>query len=282
MTAKPWTTTGMLSACAITFIALTAIFLPFPELDLWAAGLFYKGANDFWLRQTEFNAFLNAYVRHGVGYVAVGGFLLFLFLWLTWPLDRIQCLARYGFLFICIILSTGLVVHAVLKDNWGRARPKHVVQFDGEYVFTPPLLPAAQCERNCSFVSGDASVGYVMLALALYATRRRKFWIVLSIAAGLGLGLMRMMNGSHFLSDILYSGVFTCGGVLLLYRWIVEKHWAKDTEPLRRVAGPYLGQVLRPVGNGLRGLWMRTSTPGMRMGLDRAGIRLRRLFEPVV
>ncbi|MDW3206267.1 MAG: phosphatase PAP2 family protein [Alphaproteobacteria bacterium] len=282
MTVRPWTTTGMLKVCAITFVALTIVFLPFPQIDLWVAEIFYKGENDFWLRKTEFNAFLNAYVRHGVGYVAVGGLLLFLFLWLTRPLDRLQKLARYGFLFVCIFLSTGLVVHAVLKDNWGRARPKHVTQFDGEYVFTPPLLPADQCRRNCSFVSGDASVGYVTLALALYATRRRKFWICMSVTAGLGLGLMRMMNGSHFFSDVLYSGVFTCGGVLLLYRWIVEKHWHRDMAPVRRTLGPIVGPVLRPLGRGLKALWLKASTPGMRMGLDRAGIRLRRLFEPVV
>lgn len=271
---REWTTIGMLKICGLCFLALSAIFLPFPEIDLWAAELFYNGNNDFWLRKTLFNAWLNAYIRPAVGVIAVVGLLLYLLLRLTATAARAKRLARYGFLLVSIALASGLVVHAVLKDNWGRARPKHVVEFDGEKIFTPPLLPADQCHRNCSFVSGDASLGYVFIALALYAQRRRKFWISVTVGAGLSLGLMRMMNGSHFLSDILFAGVFTCGTVLLLYRWFVEEYWAADSAPLRR--------VLAPVGKAITALAVTLSTPGMRDGFGRAKIRVKRLVERFV
>ncbi len=223
-----WTTVGMMRVCCVAFIVVTMIFLPYPEIDLWVAEIFYYGNNDFWLRKTEFNVILNDFIRPAVRYVAIGGLLAFLYFWWRAPLDRVRKLARYAFFLICIALASGLVVHAVLKDNWGRARPKHVVQFDGEQVFTPPLLPVNECERNCSFVSGDSSLGFVFLSFALYAARHRRFWISLTVASGLALGLMRMMNGSHFFSDILYSGIFTCFTVLLLYRWFEERRFKQD------------------------------------------------------
>lgn len=225
---KEWSTLFMLAVCLGFGGILAAIFLNFPQIDLWVADIFYKGDNDFWLRKTAFNLWSNEVLRPAIGWIAVGALLTFIIRWLTIPMYRVRSLARYGFFFICVILATGFVVHAVFKDNWGRARPKHVVEFAGNYEFTPPLIIADQCERNCSFVSGDASLGYVFLALALYARRHRKFWILVTIGAGLGLGALRMMNGSHFLSDILFSGVITNGTVLLLYRWLEEKKFRKD------------------------------------------------------
>ena len=234
-----WSTMGMLNVCLGIGVLLASIFLPFPEIDLHAAALFYKGGNDFWLRFTAFNAWSNDFLRPAIGWAAGILLIYFLFRWATIPLARIKELTRLGFFLLCIALATGFVVHAVFKDNWGRARPKHVEIFAGTKEFTPPLLIADQCDRNCSFVSGDASLGYVTLALALMATRRRKLWIAASIGAGLGLGLLRMMNGSHFLSDILFSGVITCGSVLVLYRWVIERKLETDLA--------FLGPILRPV-----------------------------------
>ena len=54
------------------------------------------------------------------------------------------------------------------------------------------------------------------------------------------------------------------------------------SEPLRRALGPVFRPILRPLARGLKRLWLTVSTPGLRMRFDRAGIRLRRLFEPVV
>ncbi len=244
---RDWTTASMLKACAISFILLTAIFLPFPEVDLWVSSLFYNGNNDFWLRTTEFNRVFNDYGRPILRYAGLSILALLVYRFFTLPMDRLRSLARYMFLILCVIVVNGFVIHSVLKDNVGRARPKQVVEFDGSKVFTPPLLPVDQCEGNCSFVSGDAAAGYALLALALYATRRRKFWILASLGAGIALGTMRLINGSHFLSDILFAGVVTCGGVLILYRWIEEKHWRSDLDFLLPIAGT----VVHTIGSRL-------------------------------
>jgi len=259
-----WTTSGMMRVATACFILFAAIFLPFPEIDLLVAEIFYNGNNDFWLRKTQFNVIKNDILRPMVGYIAVAGLLAFLFFWWRAPMDKVRRLARYAFLLVCIALSTGLVVHAVFKDHWDRARPKQVVEFDGERVFTPPLIPVNECERNCSFVSGDASLGFVFMSLALYAANRRRFWIGVTLGAGLFMGSLRMMNGSHFLSDILFSGVFTCFTVLLLYRWFEEKRFKEDVGILYPIFAGAWSIVRRlfellPIPKGMReGLYARS------------------------
>ena len=85
--------------------------------------------------------------------------------WLHWRLPH------WAFLAICLVVGPGLVANTVLKDNWGRARPKHVAEFNGASTFTPPLLPARECHRNCSFVSGEAA----SIFLPFYAAAARGF-----------------------------------------------------------------------------------------------------------
>lgn len=269
-----WTTTGMLKVCAVSFAVLTAIFLPFPRIDYVVAQWFYLGDGQFYLSDSLFTAWKNAYIRPAVGVIAVVGLLYFFYRRLSDPAHKIPLLTRWGFFLLSIALSTGLVVHAIFKDQFGRARPEDVIGLGGDRIFTPPLLPADQCVRNCSFVSGDASLGFAFLALALFATHWRKGWILVTLALGLGLGATRIMNGSHFLSDILYAGVFTCGTVLLLYRWWIEGFWREDTAGLRR--------MLMPVWTGIATLARRFSTPAMRGRVARTRIRLRRLLDAVL
>lgn len=266
MTDSSWTTVWMLKICAVFFVVATVVFLPFPEIDLWVSGLFYNGNNDFWLRQSELNAFIDQYIRAGLRIVAPTLIVLFFALLFILPKARLRSLTRYAFLLICLTLVTGFMVHAVFKENWGRARPKHVTEFAGEQLFTPALLPADQCSRNCSFVSGDASAFYALLALALYAAKRRKLWISVTVIGATGIGILRVMNGSHFLSDIIYSGIFTCGAVLLLYRWFEEKHWRDDlnivqpllmpvTTAIRTIVPIQITRWLSPVGSRFAALF---------------------------
>jgi lipid A 4'-phosphatase len=269
-----WSTPAMLKVCAVSFAVLTAIFLPFPEIDTAVAHWFYLGEGKFYLSDSLFTAWKNDYIRPGIGFVAIAGLLYFLYRRLTDPAHKVGALRRWSFFLLSIVLSTGFVVHAIFKDQFGRARPEDIIGLGGDKIFTPPLLPADQCVRNCSFVSGDASLGFAFLALALFATQWRKGWILVTLALGLALGATRIMNGSHFLSDILYSGVFTCGTVLLLYRWWIEGHWAEDTAGVRR--------MLTPVWGGFVMLGERLSTPGLRARIGRARIRLRRLLEPLL
>lgn len=101
----------------------------------------------------------------------------------------------------------------MLKDNWGRARPSHTVEFGGKKTFTPALIISNQCDHNCSFVCGHAAMAFTPVALAfVLRPRRQRRW---ALAAGLGfgglVGVVRIIEGGHFLSDVLFAGLLVYG-----------------------------------------------------------------------
>src|SRR6185369_16911423 len=100
-----------------------------------------------------------------------------------------------AFVVLALALGPGLLANVVLKDNWGRARPAHVVEFGGKSRFTPPLLVADQCGHNCAFVAGDAAAGFFLLSFALLARRRRALAIAGALGIGAALGVVRVVQG---------------------------------------------------------------------------------------
>ena len=209
-------------------VLLAIVFLAFPQIDLYVNGLFYLGQNDFTIRHTWVAWAVAKILRPAFTIFSVGLAVLILVRWLTgWP-QRMRRLRGAVFVALCLAVGPGLIANALFKENWGRARPKQVVEFAGERQFTPPLIPADQCQRNCSFVSGDASFAFAMVSLAFLAGRRRATWVAGALTFGLGVGLLRMMNGSHFFSDVLFAGVFVVLTSLVLYRWIIEGKGARD------------------------------------------------------
>jgi lipid A 4'-phosphatase len=130
-------------------------------------------------------------------------------------------LKEWVFLALVLIVGPGLIANTLLKDNWARPRPMHVVEFGGPDQFTPVLARHGTCERNCSFISGEASSIFAIgFALALLMRRRRTAWIVGGAAAGAAIGLIRIGEGGHFLSDVVFAGVIMALVVALLH-WLV-------------------------------------------------------------
>ncbi|MDE2029728.1 MAG: phosphatase PAP2 family protein, partial [Alphaproteobacteria bacterium] len=113
----------------------------------------------------------------------------------------------------------GLVANAGFKDHWGRARPREVVEFGGTRAFTPALEPQFETAHpNGSFVCGDGAFGFFFTAFAFVAVpkwRRRLFWA--GMGAGAAFSLTRLVQGGHFLSDIIYATFFMLLTTTLLY-----------------------------------------------------------------
>ena len=139
-------------------------------------------------------------------------------------------LAHWLFLLLVLILGPALLVNSVLKEHSERPRPIHVVQFGGKHSFTP-IFQSGECTRNCSFVSGEAASIYALgFALALLARRRRKAILIAAILAGSVVGFVRIGQGAHFLSDIVFAGVFMAI-VVALAHWVTFRVVAPQTEP---------------------------------------------------
>lgn len=116
---------------------------------------------------------------------------------------------RCGFMIAVLVMGPGVVANFILKDNVGRARPRDVIEFGGSKEFAPPLVPSAECARNCSFVSGEASSMFALFfGLALALPRYRRRLLVAGLTIGLVAGGVRIIQGAHFFSDVMFAGVF--------------------------------------------------------------------------
>jgi lipid A 4'-phosphatase len=189
-----------------------------PQLDLAAAGLFYDPFDGFFLRNQPFLRFVFDLVPW-ISRAIVIALLVFVLLAWTWQRRQAFFLAhRKATLFLLLVALVGplLLVNGVFKEHWGRARPSQIEQFGGSKQFTRAAIPADQCAKNCSFVSGHASSGFFFLAPAFVFATRRRMWLAVGTSAGLGIGLVRMMQGGHFLSDVLFTGVVVYLTALLL------------------------------------------------------------------
>ena len=58
-----------------------------------------------------------------------------------------------------------IIVNVLLKGFWGRARPNDILELGGEENFSAWFQYSDACSTNCSFVSGDASVGFSLIVI---------------------------------------------------------------------------------------------------------------------
>jgi len=215
-------------------LALAWLFTAWPQLDLWVSGLFHD-------RDGSFIGDRFAVVRvlyHGIPwsgklYALLGIVVIAVSLWRPHPFGG-RWSRRLAALAWVSLLGSGLLVNAGLKETWGRARPVQVSQFGGKLHFSPALSPTDQCHHNCSFVSGHATSGFILMAIGLMgsaATRRRWLWI--GVAWGVVVSLARIAEGGHFLSDTLFAGLAVwASGWLIREAWL--RHVALRWRRLRR------------------------------------------------
>ena len=125
------------------------------------------------------------------------------------------------FLVLLLIVGPGLLVNVLLKDNLGRARPRELIEFGGKYEFSQ-IWEMGKTGKNSSFPSGHSSVGFYMIAPWFLLRRQKRSKGLVWLAGGMGYGLLiggaRILQGGHFLSDVVWSGglVYITGELLIL------------------------------------------------------------------
>lgn len=185
----------------LLFALCVAFFLTFPNVDLKIAALFYDESSQFYVREwlpIHVIYKLFAYIQFPILIGLIVGIVQHT---KKKEVKRKRCCT---YLLCCLIVGPGILVNLVLKDNsLGRPRPKQIENFGGEHQYAKPFEYSGACERNCSFTSGHAAIGYVFLTL-FWVTRRRSMFIAGTLL-GVGLGVMRIAQGGHFLSDVVFS-----------------------------------------------------------------------------
>ena len=131
------------------------------------------------------------------------------------------CRKKAVFVVIFLALGPGLVVNVLLKDQLGRARPREVVEFGGSHQFTQFWQPGT-AGGNSSFPSGHAAIGFFMIA-PWFVLRDEKrtiaaVFLVFGLCLGSLVGTARILQGGHFVSDVIWSAglIYLIGGVLAL------------------------------------------------------------------
>ena len=208
---------------ALVILALfTTLFISNPGLDIRFSQLFYEQQAGFYLRDNM----LVDLIYEGVPYL-VSTLLLILGIslasaFLNRPVGTRRYKAASLYMFLLLIVGPGLFVNTIFKDQWDRARPRAVIEFGGEQAFTPAWVISDQCEDNCSFVSGHAAAGFYFLGLAFLFPARRNLWLGFAISFGGLIGVTRVMQGGHFLSDVVFS-FFAVYFVAKFLYWLMFK-----------------------------------------------------------
>jgi lipid A 4'-phosphatase len=199
--------------------AIGVLLVALPQIDLAISGFFYDPAHGFYLRPLLIVRFFYSLVWWISAAVLVATLSYLIASWTIYRHRETIVRGRRTALYLLLVLliGPGLLVNGVFKDHWGRARPSQIVEFGGTKQFTPAAIPADQCPKNCSFVSGHASVGFYFLALGFVLPRRRALWLTLGTAFGLGIGLVRIVQGGHFFSDVVFAGIIVYLTALVLH-----------------------------------------------------------------
>lgn len=210
---------GMKSTVLMTVLLAMLVltcFLAWPDTDLAVSGWFYTPDKGFVLATHPF--FLAAHLLAYDGARVLG--VLFVVVGLLAVLRRKPVVGVNGkgwlFLLVALIVGPGLLANVVLKDHWGRARPRTITEFGGSSTFSSAWIPQQHGHKNDSFIAGDAAFGFFLTCFAYVVPRRHKceknnlsrrvFWG--AVGVGALFGFTRIAMGAHFLSDVLFAAFF--------------------------------------------------------------------------
>ena len=213
-----------------TLVLVATIPFWLSPIDLVIAHWFFHPADpgkgwvfaDYWLWQFFF--WLAPWLALGVG---LSGFMIFLVGASRKVNNRMRVYGVY--LLLSVVVGPGLIVNAIFKDHWERPRPRDIQVFGGTEHYIPPL--AIGTEGN-SFPCGHCSVAFLLGGF--YLVWRRRFpnraytALAVSIVLGFTMGIARMAAGGHFLSDVLWSAIFTWSTLLFLYWIVLRIPWRED------------------------------------------------------
>lgn len=199
--------------------AILTMWIRMSGIDLRLQQLIFESGGDSWAMGNHL--FWTLLYRHGtlpavmLSILGLIGFILS-YVWKSLrPWRRI-----FLFILLTMVVGPGVIVNAGLKDNWGRPRPKEVIDFGGEYHFEPVLTIDSSSPGN-SFPSGHAAMGFFFLSAFFIFRRHRRdlagFFLMTGLGFGTLMGISRMIQGGHFLSDVVWAGLITYFASMGLY-----------------------------------------------------------------
>jgi lipid A 4'-phosphatase len=196
-------------------LLLLFVITPFlSSIDIWVATLAFF-SKDPVLGGFFSTPFFDWIYLYGVipSQVVAGlaGISLILSLW-------VPTLCKFRKACFCLVLTlglgSGLITHSLLKEWWGRPRPRQITEFGGSQIFRPywqPLFKNTK-EPSRSFPSGHSTCGFFFFSFYFIARRYHIRWLAksalfVSFLLGGMLSAARIIQGGHFTSDVLIAAL---------------------------------------------------------------------------
>ena len=200
---------GLICITLIT-LCLALTFSYNPVIDIFVSKLFFSTTdNDFLMKENivllimDKSAYVIAFLL-----VSFNAVLILKRLLQTYSLN-LKLYRKEVFVLLVFLVGSVVLVQGFSKHYFGRARPAQIEEFGGKLEFTPAFQISKQCKVNCSFVSFHTSVGILLISYAIVLSRKKRvLFTMLGIFLTLLFGITRIMQGKHFLSDIVFSICF--------------------------------------------------------------------------
>lgn len=212
------------------FTGLLLIYLAMnPQVDIRFSSYFFSDGQ-FIGNTTKVTAIFDLFVYLVcTGIFLVAGILVFRLLNKE---GRINEGAARLLLFMCVLMI-GSVCIQTLKFTVERPRPYSITEFGGPNTFIPALKAQDSTDvfvgnENRSFASGHTASAFSLISLSIVARRKRNRFLLsgFGLFFSLFIGLLRISEGNHFLSDIA-GGIGLISLITILLDFIFPSFIAK-------------------------------------------------------
>lgn len=182
----------------------------FSNLDIAFSSLFYSKETGWYLFNDRTVNFLYKYGTYPAIFFSVF-FILVLTFWRFFKNKENLKKTAVVFL-ITLIFAPGIIINVLLKNYSGRPRPREIVEFNGKWEYRK-VLQIGQPGRGYSFPCGHCSMGFIFCSIYFVLRNKRKILANIALWFGLAygtiMGITRISQGAHFLSDVIWAGGIT-------------------------------------------------------------------------
>ena len=206
------------------FFFFVVFFFKFPEFDIFFSKMFFY-EEQFISERFVYIKQLRSFLKNLMIIISIASLFLLLsnFIYKKKKKKSFFRMRMKLFLLGLIVgpvIGCGLIANLYFKDTWGRARPINIQEFGGDKIYTQAFVKSDQCERNCSWISGEASAAFSFIAGTIII--KNPIFFLLNIFFGIIVSFCRIAMGGHFLSDNLFAMIFMIY-LAILYKYFVFK-----------------------------------------------------------
>lgn len=125
---------------------------------------------------------------------------------------------------LTVLLGPCLLVNVLLKPFWGRPRPADIIVLGGDREYRSVCRPGGPGAGK-SFPCGHCAMAFALCSMVSWYPFFPRFGVA-SLIGGIGygvvMGIARVLQGGHFPTDVLWSGVLVLAVVVTLYYHVLR------------------------------------------------------------